>query len=221
MLDHLRTAHPHVTVEGCAGGGGRVEHATIARTDVVWPSDKTAPMDRLAHPVRLPPRARPAHHELLGHRRPRPLRPAAALARLPVRQLDGGRAGHRRRHPPLDTRRAEAARWIARYKEIRDVVHHGEVHLLGSPADPTCGVQYAEAGGDRLVVTAWNTGPLDGAPLVPGRPARLRLRGLRPDAVYADTATGTRYSGAYLLHSGLPYAWTAQYDAELTVLARQ
>ncbi|MGH1555591.1 glycoside hydrolase family 36 protein [Streptomyces sp. L7] len=47
VLDHLRSAHPDVTVEGCAGGGGRIEHATIARTDVVWPSDNTAPLDRL------------------------------------------------------------------------------------------------------------------------------------------------------------------------------
>lgn len=56
---------------------------------------------------------------------------------------------------------------------------------------------------------------------MPGRAARLRLRGLRPDAGYTDTATGTHYSGAYLLHSGLPFAWTAGHDAELTVLARQ
>ena len=48
VLDHLRARHPHVTVEGCAGGGGRIEHATLARTDVVWPSDNTAPLDRLA-----------------------------------------------------------------------------------------------------------------------------------------------------------------------------
>jgi alpha-galactosidase len=116
--------------------------------------------------------------------------------------------------------RTEAAGWIARYKEIRDVVHHGEVHLLGGPADPTYGIQYEEQGGARLVVTAWNTGPLDGAPLVPGRASRLRLRGLAPGVVYADTATGTRYSGAYLLHSGLPFAWTAGHDAELTILAR-
>lgn len=116
---------------------------------------------------------------------------------------------------------AEAAEWIDRYKDVRDVVHHGEVHLLGSPADPTCGIQYEEPGGGRLVVTAWSTGVLDGAPLVPGRAARLRLRGLSPDAVYTDQDSGTRYSGAHLLHSGLPFAWTAGHDAELVVLARQ
>ncbi|WP_431965036.1 alpha-galactosidase [Actinacidiphila sp. bgisy160] len=222
VLDHLRTAHPHVTVEGCAGGGGRVEHATIARTDVVWPSDNTAPMDRLriqygylhAH---APHTMSSWVTDAPGVFDPRP----RSLAFRFVSSMAGvlGIGADIRHWTP--GQRAEAARWIARYKEIRDVVHHGEVHLLGSPADPTCGVQYEEPGGDRLVVTAWNTGLLDGAPLVPGRAARLRLRGLRPDAVYTDTATGTRYSGAYLLHSGLPYAWTADHDAELTVLSRQ
>ncbi|WP_329184984.1 alpha-galactosidase [Actinacidiphila glaucinigra] len=222
VLEHLRTAHPHVTIEGCAGGGGRVEHATIARTDVVWPSDNTAPMDRLriqygylhAH---APHTMSSWVTDAPGVFDPRP----RSLAFRFVNSMAGvlGIGADIRHWTPAQ--RSEAAGWIARYKEVRDVVHHGEVHLLGSPADPTCGVQYEEPGGDRLVVTAWNTGPLDGAPLVPGRDARLRLRGLRPDAVYTDAATGTRYSGAYLLHSGLPFAWTATHDAELTVLARQ
>ncbi|MFJ3823497.1 alpha-galactosidase [Streptomyces nodosus] len=222
VLDHLRTAHPHVTVEGCAGGGARVEHATLARTDVVWPSDNTAPLDRLR--VQYGYLHAHAPHTMSswvtdapGIFDPRP----RSLAFRFVSSLTGvlGIGADIRRWTP--EQRAEAARWIARYKEIRDVVHHGEVHLLGSPEDPTCGIQYEEPGGARLVVAAWNTGPLDGAPLVPGRAARLRLRGLRPEAVYADTATGVRYSGAHLLHSGLPFAWTAERDAELTVLARQ
>ncbi|MET8781128.1 alpha-galactosidase [Streptomyces sp. NPDC004589] len=222
VLDHLRTAHPHVTVEGCAGGGARVEHATIARTDVVWPSDNTAPMDRLrtqygylhAH---APHTMSSWVTDAPGVFDPRP----RSLAFRFVNSMAGvlGIGADIRHWTP--EQRAEAARWIARYKEIRDVVHHGEVHLLGSPADPTCGVQFEERSGDRVVVTAWNTGPLNGAPLVPGRPARLRLRDLAPDAVYTDTVTGTRYRGAYLLHTGLPFAWTPEHDAELTVLARQ
>ncbi|GAA3829976.1 alpha-galactosidase [Streptomyces chiangmaiensis] len=222
VLDHLRTTHPHVTVEGCAGGGARVEHATIARTDVVWPSDNTAPMDRLriqygylhAH---APHTMSSWVTDAPGVFDPRP----RSLAFRFVNSMAGALGiGADIRHWTPE-QRAEAAQWIARYKEIRDVVHHGEVRLLGSPADPTYGIQYEEPGGARLVVTAWSTGPLDGAPLVPGRPARLRLRGIAPNAVYTHTTTGTRYSGAYLLHSGLPYAWTAAHDAEMTVLARQ
>ncbi|MBU3870401.1 alpha-galactosidase [Streptomyces sp. 4503] len=221
VLDHLRTAHPRVTVEGCAGGGGRIDHATLARTDVVWPSDNTAPLDRLAI----------QHGFLHAHAphvmsswvtdapgvfdpRPRSLafRFVAAMCGVlgigaDLRKWDAGQ-------------RAEAAGWIARYKEVRDVVHLGEARLLGSPPAATCGVQYDGPDG-RTVVAALSTGRLDGSPLVPGRPARLRLRGLDPAARYRDAASATTYSGAHLLHYGLPFAWSADHDAELVVLTRQ
>ncbi|MGW5430333.1 alpha-galactosidase [Streptomyces sp. NPDC004059] len=222
VLDHLRTAHPHVTIEGCAGGGGRVDHTTLARTDVVWPSDNTAPLDRLA-----------VQHGFLHAHAPHVMsswvtdapgvfdpRPRSLAFRF-VTAMCGvlGIGADLRAWTP--EQRAEAAGWITRYKEVRDVVHHGEARLLGTPRDATCGVQYDAPDGRRTVVAAFSTGRLDGAPLVPGRPARLRLRGLEPTAAYRDTATATTYSGAHLLHYGVPFAWTADHDAELVVLARQ
>ncbi|MFF5140218.1 alpha-galactosidase [Streptomyces sp. NPDC013157] len=220
VLDHLRAAHPDVTVEGCAGGGGRIEHATLARTDVVWPSDNTAPMDRL----RIQHGFLHAHAphvmsswvtDAPGLFDPRP----RSLAFRFVNAMCGvlGIGADLRAWTP--EQRAEATRWTARYKEVRDVVHHGEARLLGTPDDPTCGVQYDA--GDRTVVAALSTGRLDGAPLLPGRPDRLRLRGLDPAARYRDTATGTSYSGAHLLHHGLPFAWSAEHDADLVVLSRR
>ncbi|MGW1005880.1 alpha-galactosidase [Streptomyces sp. NPDC002520] len=221
VLDHLRTVHPHVTVEGCAGGGARTDHATLARTDVLWPSDNTAPLDRLA--IQYGFLHAHAPHVMSswvtdapGVFDPRP----RSLAFRFVNAMCGvlGIGADLRRWDA--GRRAEAARWIARYKDVRDVVHHGEARLLGSPREPTCGVQYDGTDG-RTVVAALSTGPLDGAPLLPGRPARLRLRGLDPAATYQDAATGTAYSGAHLLHHGLPFAWSAAHDAELVVLTRQ
>ncbi|AEY85525.1 alpha-galactosidase [Streptomyces hygroscopicus subsp. jinggangensis 5008] len=220
VLDHLREAHPHVTIEGCAGGGGRIEHATLARTDVVWPSDNTAPLDRLT--IQYGFLHAHAPHVMsswvtdapgIFDPRPRSLAFRFVTAMCGVlgigADLRAWAAGQR----------AEAAHWIARYKEVRDVVHHGEVHLLGSPQEPTCGVQYVT--GERTVVAALSTGRLDGAPLVPGRAARLRLRALDPAARYRDDATGRDYSGAHLLHYGLPFAWSTNHDAELVVLIRQ
>ncbi|XHM65789.1 alpha-galactosidase [Streptomyces nigra] len=220
VLDHLRTAHPHVTVEGCAGGGGRVDHLTLARTDVVWPSDNTAPLDRLSIQYGFL-HAHASHvmsswvTDAPGVFDPRP----RSLAFRFVNAMCGvlGIGADLRSWSPEE--RAEATRWIARYKEIRDVVHLGEARLLGSPDEPTCGVQYDA--GERTVVAALSTGRLDGAPLVPGRPARLRLRGLDPAARYRDTATGTTYGGAHLLHYGLPFAWSAGHDADLVVLTRE
>ncbi|MGI5413493.1 alpha-galactosidase [Streptomyces chartreusis] len=219
VLDHLRTAHPDVTVEGCAGGGARIDHMTLARTDVVWPSDNTAPLDRLS-----------VQHGFLHAHAPHVMsswvtdapgvfdpRPRSLAFRF-VNAMCGvlGIGADLRTWTP--DQQAEATRWIARYKEVRDVLHHGEARLLGSPADATCGVQYDA--GERTVVAALSTGRLDGAPLVPGRPDRLRLRGLDPAAHYRDTATGTTYGGAHLLHYGLPFAWSRDHDADLVVLTR-
>ncbi|MGW3728557.1 alpha-galactosidase [Streptomyces sp. NPDC000851] len=220
VLDHLRIAHPDVTVEGCAGGGGRIDHATLVRTDVVWPSDNTAPLDRMT-----------VQHGFLHAHAPHVMsswvtdapgvfdpRPRSLAFRF-VNAMCGvlGVGADLRAWTP--DQRAEAARWIARYKEVREVLHHGEVRLLGTPADTTCGVQYDF--GDHTVVAALSTGRLDGAPLVPGRPDRLRLRALDPASRYRDTATGTTYSGAHLLHYGLPFTWSADHDADLVVLTRQ
>ncbi|MEU9657178.1 alpha-galactosidase [Streptomyces chartreusis] len=220
VLDHLRTAHPDVTVEGCAGGGARIDHMTLARTDVVWPSDNTAPLDRLG-----------VQHGFLHAHAPHVMsswvtdapgvfdpRPRSLAFRF-VNAMCGvlGIGADLRTWTP--DQRAEATRWIARYKEVRDVLHHGEARLIGSPADATCGVQYDS--GERTVVAALSTGRLDGAPLVPGRPDRLRLRGLDPAARYRDTVTGTTYGGAHLLHYGLPFAWSADHDADLVVLTRE
>ena len=47
ILDRLRADHPDVFVEGCAGGGARVDLGMAARVDTLWPSDNTAPLDRL------------------------------------------------------------------------------------------------------------------------------------------------------------------------------
>ncbi|MFC5220221.1 alpha-galactosidase [Streptomyces coerulescens] len=220
VLDHLRTAHPDVTVEGCAGGGARIEHMTLARTDVVWPSDNTAPLDRLS--VQYGFLHAHAPHVMsswvtdapgIFDPRPRSLAFRFVNAMCGVLGIGADLCAW------TPDQRAEAARWIARYKEVRDVIHHGEARLLGTPADTTCGVQYDA--GERTVVAALSTGRLDGAPLVPGRPDRLRLRDLDPAAHYRDTATGTTYSGAHLLHYGLPFAWSRDHDADLVVLRRR
>jgi alpha-galactosidase len=222
VLDHLRAVHPHVTIEGCAGGGGRIEHATLARTDVVWPSDNTAPLDRLS--IQYGFLHAHAPHVMSSWVTDAPgvfdPRPRSLAFRFVLAMCGVLGVGADLRSWTLEQRDA-AARWIARYKEIRDVVHHGEARLLGTPEDPTCGVQYIEADGPRTVVAAFSTGRLDGAPLVPGRPARLPLSGLEPAAVYWDEETDTDYSGAHLLHYGLPFTWTADHDAQLVVLARR
>ncbi|MCS7483959.1 alpha-galactosidase [Umezawaea endophytica] len=219
LLDHLRSNHPHVLVEGCAGGGGRTDLATIARTDVVWPSDNTAPMDRLniqygflhAH----------APHVMLSWVTDHPgffdTRPKSLRFRF-VTAMAGvlGIGADIRLWTP--EQRSEAASLVTLYKEIRSTIHHGSLHLIGSPADPSCAAQYDH--GARTVVLAWQTGDLNGVPALPGRRSRFPLRGLDVTATYR-TSDGVEYSGAHLVHAGLPITFTATHDADVVVLDRQ
>jgi alpha-galactosidase len=217
ILDHLRREFPEVTVEGCAAGGARVDLAMAARTDVLWPSDNTAPMDRL----------RIQHGYLLAHAphllsswvtdaaglfdgRPRSLDFRFVLACAGVLGIGADIT----RWPEAE--RAAARAWVARYKTVREVITRGVVYRIGGVDQPACAVQYVL--GDRVVVLAWNTGPLDGLGTVPGRDVRLRLGGLVRSGVYR--AGEVTYSGAHLMAAGLPVRWTREHDAEMVSLTR-
>ncbi len=219
IYERLRRDHPGVLIEACAGGGARTDLAMAARADVFWPSDNTGPLDRLA--IQYGFLHANAPHLLsswvtdapgLFDPRPRTLAFRFVLAMAGVL----GIGADIRAWTPAE--RAEAAGWIARYKEIRDVVTRGEVHLIGGPDQARCAVQYTAPDESRVVVLAWHTGRLDGAGLLPSRPVRLPLRGLDPAARYSH---GDRhYSGSHLAAVGLPVQWSATHDADLIVLTR-
>ncbi|MBE1499987.1 alpha-galactosidase [Amycolatopsis lexingtonensis] len=220
VLDHLRVCHPHVTVEACAGGGGRTDLATVARADVVWPSDNTGPLDRLA--IQDGFLLMHAPHLMSSwvtdspgvfDPRPRSLRFRFVTAMAGVLGIGADLSRW------TSSQNAEAAALIEVYKSIRDVIHHGTARVLHGPTEPTAATQYTSEDGDTVVVLAWSTGPLTGAPLTPGRSSRVRL------AVWADSSyvdrEGARYSGAHLKYAGLPFDWTADHDADVVVLRRQ
>lgn len=68
----------------------------------------------------------------------------------------------------------------------------------------------------RSAPAAW-TAPRSSRDVRPGSGCAASTRPAR----YRDAASATTYSGAHLLHYGLPFAWSAEYDAELVVLTRR
>ncbi|MEV0890385.1 alpha-galactosidase [Promicromonospora sp. NPDC050262] len=213
VLDALRAEFPHVTVEACAGGGGRIDHAVLARTDVVWPSDETGPRDRLA-----------IQHGFLG------VLPAWTMSSwvtdLPD-QLDPDRedgpaslefrfvvamAGVLGIGADLlawdDATRERVASFVDLYRTVRPVVHTGRVRRHGAPAGPACAVQYT--GPDTVVVLAWRR---------PGAGLTVRLRDLDPDARYRVRGEDELRTGAALATDGLDVAWTWQ-DCDVVLLDR-
>lgn len=47
MMDELRATFPHLEIESCASGGGRIDLGVLERTDRVWSSDCNDPHERL------------------------------------------------------------------------------------------------------------------------------------------------------------------------------
>ncbi|MEU9986511.1 alpha-galactosidase [Streptomyces sp. NPDC048045] len=215
LLDRLRAAHPHVAFESCSGGGGRIDLGVLSRTDQVWTSDNTDPLDRLAiqhgfsqiHPARVM---------------------AAWVTDSPNAQLNGRVSSLRFRFVSAMAgvlgvggdltewtaeELAEAGEWVSLYKEIRPVVQRGDLYRLRPPTGGLSAVQYVL--GDETVVLACLQAQHYGEPV----PA-LRLRGLDPAARYECRETGEVHRGAVLLHHGLRTGLTGDLDARVVRLRR-
>ncbi|WP_460105551.1 alpha-galactosidase [Streptomyces sp. YKOK-J1] len=215
LLDRLRAAHPEVAFESCSGGGGRIDLGVLGRTDQVWTSDNTDPLDRLAiqhgfsqlHPARVM---------------------AAWVTDSPNTQLNGRVSTLRFRFVSsmagvlgvggdltewTDDELAEARRWVALYKEIRPLVQRGELYRLLPPAGGLSAVQYVLD--DETVVLACLQAQSYGEPV-----PRVRLRGLDPTASYECRETGEVHRGAVLLHHGLTTGLRGDLDAAVIRLRR-
>ncbi|SPF00406.1 alpha-galactosidase [Streptomyces sp. MA5143a] len=215
LLDRLRAAHPGVAFESCSGGGGRIDLGVMSRTDQVWTSDNTDPLDRLAiqhgfshiHPARVM---------------------AAWVTDSPNNQLNGRVSSLRFRFVSSmagvlgvggdltrwsDEELAEAREWVELYKEIKPVVQRGDLYRLRPPSGGLSAVQYVH--GDEVVVLACLQAQHYGEPLPP-----LRLRGLDPAATYECRETGELHRGAVLLHHGLRTGLRGDFDAKVVRLRR-
>ncbi|MFF4271920.1 alpha-galactosidase [Streptomyces sp. NPDC001536] len=215
LLDRLRAAHPGVAFESCSGGGGRIDLGVMSRTDQVWTSDNTDPLDRLAiqhgfgqiHPARVMAAwVTDSPNAMLNGR-------VSSLRFRFVSAMAGvlGVGGDLTRWSEAEL--AEARQWVDLYKGIRPVVQRGDLHRLRPPRGGLSAVQYVL--GDETVVLAWLQAQSYGEPV----PA-LRLRGLDPTASYECLETGEVHRGAVLLHHGLHVGLRGDLDAAVLRLRR-
>ncbi|CQR60506.1 alpha-galactosidase [Streptomyces leeuwenhoekii] len=215
LLDRLRRAHPGVAFESCSGGGGRIDLGMLGRTDQVWTSDNTDPLDRLAiqegfsqvHPARVMAAWVTDSPNVQLNGRVSSLRFRFVSAMAGVLGIGGDLT--RWTGPEL----AEAREWVALYKEIRPLVQRGDLYRLRAPRGGLSAVQYVL--GDDTVVLVWLQAQHHGEPV----PA-LRLRGLDPAASYECRETGEVHRGAVLLHHGVRTGVRGDLDAAVLRLRR-
>jgi alpha-galactosidase len=186
LLDRLRGQHPGLEIESCSSGGARVDLGILARTDRVWASDTVDAVERQAvqrwTSVLLP-------LELIGsHVGPPVAHTTGRAVGLGFRCLTALFA-----HAGIEwdittaseTDLAQIAEWIELYKELRPLLHGGEVVRADDEPDGLL-VHGVVAGGAAAalyavvrITTAPETtpGPFRLPGLDDGTAYRVRVRG--------------------------------------------
>ncbi|WP_247711447.1 alpha-galactosidase [Qipengyuania gelatinilytica] len=219
LFARVREAHPDVEIEACAAGGGRIDAGIARYTHRFWTSDNIDALSRnemqrgfLAF---MPPEVMGAHvgaspSHATGRSQSLAFRAAIACQ---------GHFGIELDPDALDGRdRQRLVHWTAFYKQWRELIHGGRVHLGEAPHG--LGWQ-AQGDGDTYllwVIRAHPTpdqrdGPL-ALPFADGRDWNVRLlqKAGHPHVLAAqdglvygpDRDNPVRYTGSWLASAGLP-----------------
>jgi alpha-galactosidase len=134
ILDELRRRHPALEIEGCAGGGGRVDLGMMARVDQVWTSDNTDPSDRLAIQDGFTHAYAPA--VMMAWVTDSPNWANTRVTSLDYRFLSAMQGGLGIGANLLKWQAEDvvtARKWVAAYKTIRSTIQRGQLYRLVSP----------------------------------------------------------------------------------------
>ncbi|AOS63868.1 alpha-galactosidase [Actinoalloteichus hymeniacidonis] len=180
LLDELRARHPKVEIESCSSGGLRIDLGILEHTDRVWGSDVIDPLER-QQIQRWTTQLLPL--ELIGSHVGAPR--SHTTARTHALSFRAGTALFGSFGIEWDLTsasaedRAELARWVALYKEVRPLLHSG-VLVRDEQHDPAFAVHGIVAADQTEALFAFVQ--LD-TPLT-AIPGSIRLPGLDPDRCY-------------------------------------
>ncbi|MCP9223639.1 alpha-galactosidase [Erythrobacter sp. LQ02-29] len=228
ILDELRRRHPGVEIESCSGGGGRIDLGIMQRTDQVWTSDNTDPVDRLliqdGYTQAYDPGVMMAwvtDSPNWVNRRSTPL----SFRFLSAMQGGLGIGNDLTEWTQEDF--ATAKRYVAAYKRIRPTVQRGDLYRIDRPEEGDVRSTTLYVAPDRsqaaLFALVQGTHRLD-----PRRP--IRLQGLNEDARYSvermdgeplASATPTEASGAYWMRHGIDVPLRGDFQGVGLIFTRQ
>ena len=180
LMDELRAAQPGLEIESCSSGGSRVDLEVLERTDRIWVSDNIDPHDRqsmLRWTTQLIPPEYMGSHIASGRshstarRHTLGFRAATAIFGHLGIEWDLAEA--------TAAETAELARWVAFYKEQRELLLSGDVVRMDGYDDRILVHGVVAPDRSRALFAA---AALDS--LYPDPAGRLKLRGLDPEATY-------------------------------------
>jgi alpha-galactosidase len=219
LMEKTAATFPETTLMLCSGGGGRVDYGALRFFHEFWPSDNTDPVVRVPmqwnYSYFFPAIAMASHVTHMGNR---PMHFSCGVAM-------SGRFGMDLDVANLSAEeRAVCKGAIHAYKEIRDVVLHGELFRLENPHEGYRGtMNYVTADKNRAVVFAYQ---LKDGPAAPVKP-----QGLDPDLDYtvremnpapgraALAMEGKVLKGAELMKFGIEPSCSNPLEASVILIA--
>src|ERR1700756_69971 len=217
ILDRLRSKHPRLEIEGCSGGGARVDLGMLRRVDQVWPSDNTDALDRQT--IQYGFTEAYTAHVMMAWVTDVPNGINGRVTPLAFRFLVAmtgslGISGNLNKW--TDDEASVANKMTSLYKQIRATVQDGSLYRLSSPmASDFSAMQYISQDSQQTVVFAFLHSQQFGQSM-----PLLHLQGLAGDAIYSATTVNDKLqepteklSGAYLMHHGIQLRLRGDYDA--------
>lgn len=122
-----------------------------------------------------------------------------------------------------DKEKAVAREKIARYKEIRETVHNGDLYRLVSPYENNRSVlQFVNKAKTEAVVFVYNLAEYpDNAILQTKRSKLIKLRGLQPEVSYKVEGIDGTYKGAQLMDIGIQFPVRGAFKSGIFKIVKQ
>ena len=223
IIAELRRRHPHLEIESCAGGGGRVDLGILALTDQVWPSDNTDPYDRLSMQDGFTHAYSPGVMMAWVTDSPSWVNSrATSLDYRFLSAMQGGLGVGANLNHWSDADFAGAARMIAAYKQIRQTIQRGELYRLIRPTEssPRSATFYVSQDRRQAVLFAFVHSSAKNNVL-----SNIRAAGLDPARRYrmrpidvAASADQPVQSGAFWMGQGVELPMKGDFQATARVL---
>jgi alpha-galactosidase len=220
LLDALRARHPGLEIESCASGGARVDLEMLGHTDRIWASDTNDALERQAIQcwtgLLVPP-------ELVGsHIGPPRSHTTGRIADLSFRAVTAlfGHAGLEWDVTTCsDAEIAQLQGWARLYKELRPLLHGGDVVRADLPATgPAAGLWlHGVVAPDRREAVYALVRLATSADAVP---PRLMLPGLDDDLEYEVVRRDDAGVARAVVRRGVPWWERGSTRASGAVLAR-
>src|SRR5271163_3042187 len=179
ILAEVREKHPHVEIEGCSGGGSRIDLGILRYSDEVWTSDNTDAFDRLLIQDGFTYAYAPG--VMAAWVTDSPTWVNQRVLSLEYRFLSSmqgvlGIGANLNNWKPEDF--ATAKKMVAQYKQIRETVQRGSLYRLISPQQESeqSVTESVSQDQQKAVVFAFLHSSQELYPF-----PRVLLRGLKPD----------------------------------------